>query len=71
MFDKIAPNGPSHGNEYETARATANMTWEGHCHTLFGNERAEAVSSNYSPMCRVEGLSHTSLYFQCSRGFAI
>jgi len=45
MFDKIAPNNvPSHSNEYETARATVNMAWEGHCRTLFGNVRTETVS---------------------------
>ena len=48
MFDLIVPNVSSHSNEYESATATAYMAWEGHCRTLFGNVRAEIVSSNYS-----------------------
>jgi hypothetical protein len=51
MFDLIIANVPSHGNEYEKARAGAYMTCEGRCRTLFGNERAEIVSGNYSPVC--------------------
>jgi hypothetical protein len=62
MFDQIVPNVPSHGNEYEKACATAYMTWEGHCCSLFGNVRAEIVSSNYSPICRAEGLSNLTLF---------
>ena len=64
MFDLIVPNVPSHGNEYKKARATAYMTWEGHCRTLFGNVRAETVSSNYSPVCvsRRGVVSHLTLF---------
>src|SRR5712672_2857056 len=64
MFDQIVPNVPSHGNEYEKACATAYMTWEGRCcsESLFGNVRAEIVSSNYSSICRAEGLSHLTLF---------
>jgi hypothetical protein len=51
MFDLIVCNVPSHGNDYEKAKATAYMTWEGRCRTLFGNVRTEIVSSNYSPVC--------------------
>ena len=51
MFDKIIPNIPSHGSEYEKARTTAYRTWEGHCRTLFGKVRVEIVSSNYSALC--------------------
>jgi hypothetical protein len=64
MFDLIVPNVSSHGNEYESAKATAYMAWEGHCRTLFGNVRAEIVSSNYSLVCvscrRV--VSHLTLF---------
>jgi hypothetical protein len=64
MFDLIVPNVPSHDNEYEKARATAYITWEGRCRTLFGNVRAEIVSSNYSPVsvsCR-RVVSHIALF---------
>ena len=71
MFDKIIPNIPSHGSEYEKARTTAYRTWEGHCRTLFGKVRAEIVSSNYPYVCRADGLSYALLCFQRSRGFAI
>ena len=54
MFDLIVPNVPSHGNEYERARAMAYMKWEDNCRTRFGNVRAEIVSSNYSPVCVVQ-----------------
>jgi hypothetical protein len=64
MFDLIVRNVPSHGNDYEKAKATAYMTWEGRCRTLFGNVRTEIVSSNYSPVCvscrRV--VSHLTLF---------
>ena len=51
MFDLIVHDDLSHGNEYEKARAMAYMTWEGRCRAVFGNVRAEIVSSNYSPVC--------------------
>ena len=73
MLDPIVANIPSHGNEYEKARAAAYMTWDGRC-TLFGNirsVRAVIVSSNYSPMCRTARLSHTLLCFQRSQSLAI
>jgi len=70
MFDRIVPNVPSHDNEYEKARATAYITSVVHCRTLFGNARAEIVSSNYLP-CVVQKGCLTLLCFQCSRGFAI
>jgi hypothetical protein len=64
MFDLIVPNVPSHGNEYEKARATSYKTWEGRCRSLFGNVRAEIVSSNYSPICASCGraVSHPTLF---------
>ena len=70
MFDLIIANVPSHGNEYEKARAAAYMTWEAHCRTLFGNVRAEIVSGNYSPVClsRRRVVSHLTL-FSAQPGF--
>ena len=47
MFDKIVPNVPS--DEYERAKTTAYTTWERQCRTLFGNVRAEIVSSDCFP----------------------
>jgi hypothetical protein len=69
MFDLIVRNVPSHGNEYENARATAYMTWEGHCRALFGNVRAETVSSNYSPVCVAQKgcLTPYSIFSEVSR----
>ena len=69
MFDLIVTNVPSHGNEYEKARAAAYMTQEGWC-TLFGNVRAEIVSGNYSPVClsRMRVISHLTL-FSAQPGF--
>jgi hypothetical protein len=51
MFDLIVPNVSSDDNEHERAKVTAYMTWEEHCRTLFGNVRAEIVSSNYYLVC--------------------
>ena len=69
MFDLIVPDILSHDNEYE--RAMEYMRWKGRCRTLFGNVPAEIVSSNSFPVCRAEGLPHTLICFQRSRGFAI
>jgi hypothetical protein len=50
MFDKIVPNIARH-NDYEGAWAAASTKCEELRRTLFGNVRAEIVSSNYSFVC--------------------
>jgi hypothetical protein len=50
MFDVIVSNIARH-NDYESAQAAASAKCEEFRRSLFGNVRAEIVSSNYSFLC--------------------